>query len=90
MTLYSLVLFAHITSVLAMFVCLSLEVLSLFRLRRARFNSGLGRSRSRIALASLLVILLTGVYLTIRMSGFGLAWLKVAIAAFVLMALWAR
>ena len=35
MTLYSFVLFAHITAVLAMFACLSLEVLSLFRLRRA-------------------------------------------------------
>lgn len=35
MTLYSFVLFAHITAVLAMFACLSLEVLSLFRMRRA-------------------------------------------------------
>jgi len=92
MTLYSFVLFAHITAVLAMFACLSLEVVSLFRLRRA---STLNEVQlwiepvprlSRIALGSLLVILLTGVFLTIQMSSFGLAWLKVTIAAFLLMA----
>jgi hypothetical protein len=92
MTLYSFVLFAHITAALAMFACLSLEVLSLFRLRGASTLSEVQLwiepvpSLSRIALASLLVILLTGVYLTIQMSGFGLAWLKVTIAAFLLMA----
>jgi hypothetical protein len=76
MTLYSFVLFAHVTAVLAMFACLSLEVLSLCRLRRA---STLNEVQlwiepvprlSRIALGSLLVILLTGVFLTIQMSGF--------------------
>src|SRR5262250_1736250 len=92
MTLYSFVLFAHITAVLAMFACLSLEVVSLFRLRRASTLSEVplwiepAPSLSRIALGSLLVILLTGVFLTIQMSGFGLAWLKVTIAAFLLMA----
>src|SRR5882672_10833182 len=35
MTLYSLVLFGHVTAVLALFACLSLETLSLFHLRRA-------------------------------------------------------
>src|SRR6266702_2729534 len=90
MTLYSFVLFAHITAVLAMFACLSLEVLSLFRLQRASTLSEVQLwieavpSFSRIALGSLLVILLTGVFLTIQMSGFGLAWLKVTIAAFFL------
>jgi len=92
MTLYSLVLFAHITAVLAMFACFSLEVLSLFRLRRASSLSEVQLwiepvpRLSRVALGSLLVILLTGVFLTIQMSGFGLAWLKVTIAAFLLMA----
>jgi hypothetical protein len=92
MTLYSFVLFAHITGVLAMFACLSLEVLSLSRLRRASTLSEVQLwiepvpRLSRIALGSLLVILLTGVFLTIQMSGFGLAWLKVTIAAFLLMA----
>jgi hypothetical protein len=92
MTLYSFVLFAHITAVLAMFACLSVEVLSLFRLRRASALSEVQLwiepvpSLSRIALGSLLVILLTGAFLTIQMSGFGLTWLKVTIAAFLLMA----
>jgi hypothetical protein len=92
MTLYSFVLFAHITAVLAVCACLSLEVLSLFRLRLASTLSEVQLwiepvpSFSRIALGSLLVILLTGVFLTIQMSGFGLAWLKVTIAAFLLMA----
>jgi hypothetical protein len=91
MTLYSFVLFAHITGVLAMFACLSLEVLSLSRLRRASTLSEVQLwiepvpRLSRIALGSLLVILLTGVFLTIQMSGFGLAWLKVTVAAFLLM-----
>jgi hypothetical protein len=92
MTFYSFVLFTHITSVLAMFACLTLEVLSLFRLQRASTLSEVQLwiepvpSLSRIALGSLLVILLTGVFLTIQMSGFGLAWLKVTVAAFLLMA----
>src|SRR5580765_8287602 len=91
MTLYSFVLFAHITGVLAMFACLSLEVLSLSRLRRASTLSEVQLwiepvpRLSRVALGSLLVIVLTGVFLTIQMSGFGLAWLKVTIAAFLLM-----
>jgi hypothetical protein len=92
MTLYSLVLFAHIMAVLAMFACLSLEVLSLSRLRRASTLSDVQLwiepvpSLSRIALGSLLIILLTGLYLTIQMSSFGQWWLKVTIAAFLLMA----
>jgi hypothetical protein len=78
--------------VLAMFACLSLEVLSLSRLRRASTLSEVqlwlepAPRLSRIALGSLLVILLSGVFLTIKMSGFGLAWLKVTVAAFLLMA----
>jgi hypothetical protein len=92
MTLYSFVLFAHITGVLAMFACLSLEVLSLSRLRRASTLSEIQLwiepvpRLSRIALGSLLIILLTGVFLAIQMSGFGLAWLRVTVAAFLLMA----
>ena len=92
MTFYSFVLFAHIAAVLAMFACLSVEVLSLFRLRRSSTLSEVQLwiepvpGLSRIALGSLLVILLTGVFLTIQISGFGLAWLKVTIAAFLLMA----
>src|SRR5260370_27136005 len=80
MTLYSFVLFAHVTAVLALFACLSLETLSLFHLRRASTLTA-GQlwieavpGLSAVALRSLLVILLSGIYLTIQMSGFGLAW----------------
>jgi hypothetical protein len=92
MTLYSLVLFLHVTAVLALFACLTLEVLSLFHLRRASTWTE-ARSwiepvprLSAVALGSLLVIVLSGVYLTIQMSGFGLAWPWVTIAALLLMA----
>lgn len=92
MTLYSLVLFVHITAALGMFAALSFEVLSLFHLRRV---STLAEARRwiesvpglpMIAVGSLLVILFSGVYLTVKMSAFGMAWPKVTIGAFLLMA----
>ena len=91
MTLYSLVLFVHVTAVLGMFAALSFEVFSLFHLRRV---STLAETRRwiepvpglpLIAAGSLLVILFSGVYLALKMSAFGLAWPKVTIAAFLLM-----
>jgi uncharacterized membrane protein len=91
MTLYSLVVFAHVTSVLALFACLSLEALSLFRLRRASTSTEVKLwiepvpGLSAVALGSLLVILVSGIYLTIQMSGFGLAWIDMTIGAFFLM-----
>lgn len=92
MTLYSLVLFVHVTAVLSMFAALSFEVFSLFHLRRISTLSGARRWSEPIpglplvAAGSLLVILFSGVYLTLKMSAFGLAWPKVTIAAFLLMA----
>jgi len=92
MTLYSFVLFAHVTAVLVLFACLSLETLSLFHLRRASTLTGVQLwiepvpGLSAVALGSLLVILLSGIYLKIQMSGFGLAWPKVSVGAFLLMA----
>lgn len=92
MTLYSFVLFAHVTSVLALGACLSLEVLSLFHLQRATTLTEVQLwiepvpGLSAIALGSILVILFSGVYLTIQMSGFGLAWIDVTMGAFLLMA----
>ena len=92
MTLYSLVLFAHVTSVLALGACLSLEVVALFYLRRASTSPEVQLwiepvpGLSAIALGSILVTLFSGVYLTIKMSGFGLAWVDVTMGAFLLMA----
>jgi hypothetical protein len=92
MTVDSIVLFAHVTSVLALGACLSLEVLSLFHLRRASTLVEVQcwiepvPGLSAIALGSILVILFSGVYLTIQMSGFGMAWIDVTMGAFLLMA----
>ena len=92
MTLYSLVLFVHISAVLGMFVALSFEILSLFHLRRVSTVAEARRwiepvpGLPMVAAGALLVILFSGIYLTLKMSTFGLAWPKVTIAAFLLMA----
>jgi hypothetical protein len=92
MTSYSLVLFAHVTAVLALFAALAFEALSLFRLRRAstltevRFWIDPVPKLPLAAMASLLVALISGIYLTIRMSAFGEAWPKVTMAAVLLIA----
>jgi hypothetical protein len=92
MTLYSLVLFVHVTGVLSLFVVWGFEVLSLFHLRRV---STLTEARRWIgpvpglplaAIGSLLVILFSGIYLAMRMSAFGLAWPKVAVGSLLLIA----
>lgn len=91
MTLYSLVLFAHVTAVLALFAALSGEVLSLFNLRR---SASLMEARRWIELipgfpvivvGSVRVILLSGAYLAAKMAAFSLAWTQVSLAAVILM-----
>jgi hypothetical protein len=92
MTLRSLVLFVHVTAVLAMFAALSFEALSLFQLRRVSSLTELRRwidpipHLPWIARGSLLLVFLSGVYLTVRMSAFELAWPKVAAVALLLIA----
>src|SRR5229473_3244776 len=87
MTLYSLVLFVHVTAVLGLSATLSFEVLSLFHLRRASTLNEASRwiePIPRLPLVtggSSLVIFFSGVYLAIRMSAFDLAWPKVTIGA---------
>lgn len=92
MTLYSIVLFLHVATVLGLFANLSFEVLALFHLRRA---SDLGDVRRWIdpvpgiplmAIGSIFVVLFSGIYLAMRMSAFGLAWPKVALVALLLIA----
>ena len=92
MTPYSLVLFAHVTAVLTLFGCFSLEALSLFHLRRASTLPEIQLwiesipGLSGVALGSMLVILFSGIYMAIQMSGFGLAWIDVTMGALLLMA----
>jgi hypothetical protein len=92
MTLYSMILFLHIAAVLGLFATLSFEVLSLSRLRRA---SDLGEVRCWIdpvpgiplvAIVSIFVVLISGIYLALRMSAFEMTWPKVTIAALLLFA----
>ena len=86
------VLFLHVAAVLALFVCLSFEALSLFRLRRA---STLAEARlwidpvPRLPLwtgVSALVVFGSGIYLAMRMSAFGQAWIDLTIIALLLIA----
>jgi len=92
MTLYSLILFVHVTAVLGLCAALSFEVLSLFHLRRV---STLTEARGWIepvpglpvvAVGCLLVVLFSGIYLVMRMSAFGLAWPRVTVGALLLIA----
>ena len=92
MTLYSIILFLHVAAVLGLFASLSFEILSLFHLRQA---PDLGEVRRWIdplpgipvvAMASIFVVLFSGIYLAVRMSAFDLAWPKVAIIALLLIA----
>jgi hypothetical protein len=92
MTFYSSILFLHLAAVLVLFATLSFEFLSLSRLRHA---SDLGDVRRWVdpvpgiplmAMSSILVVLVSGIYLAVRMAAFDLAWPKVAIAALMLMA----
>src|ERR1700704_4878117 len=90
MTLRSLVLFVHVTAVLTMFAALSFEALSLFELRRASTLTELRRWIEPLphlpSLARGSLVFLSGVYLTVRMSAFELAWPKVAVGALLLIA----
>lgn len=92
MSLYSLVLFFHVIAVLGLCAALSFEGLSLHRLRQ---SSTLTEVRQWIqpvpglpllTAGSAFVILLSGIYLTVRMSAFELAWPKVTIGPLLLIA----
>jgi hypothetical protein len=91
MTLYSIALFLHIVGALGLFVALGLEWVSLLYLRRAatieqarEWLSVLGLLRW-IMPASLGIILLAGIYMTATTWG-GAAWIGVAMAAMILLA----
>ena len=92
MTLYSLVLFVHVTAVLGLCSALAFEVLSLFHLRRA---STLAEARRwivpvpglpMVAIGSLLVVFFSGVYLAMRMAAYGSAWPKIAVGGLLIIA----
>jgi hypothetical protein len=90
MTLYSVVLFVHVVSALGIFAALTLEAVGLIRLRRAttasearlwlEFVPGL----PALAIGSLVFLLLSGIFMTAQMSGWMLAWPRVAMGALIL------
>jgi len=90
MTIYSIVLFLHVGAALVLASALSIDGLILFQLRRAtspiRATSWLDLWSvfPWIAGGSGLVLLLSGGYLTHRMSAGTKAWPKVALAALIL------
>jgi hypothetical protein len=92
MTFYSIILFLHVAAVLGLFATLSFEILSLFHLRRASDLGDVQRWIEPIpgipllAIGSIFVVLLSGVYLAMRMSAFELGWPKVALLALLLLA----
>jgi hypothetical protein len=92
MTFFSGVLFLHVASALGIFAALSLEALVLYHLRRAasareaRASLDLAPGVSILFGASAVLMLLTGVYLTVQMSAWPQSWLKIAMVALFLMA----
>ena len=92
MTLYSIILFLHVAAVLGLFASLSFEVLSLFHLRRASDLSDVQRwidpvpGIPLLAIGSIFVVLLSGIYLAVRMWAFEMAWPKAAVLGLLLIA----
>lgn len=91
MTIFSAMLFLHIVAALGIVSALSLEALMLHRLRSAgnaretRVWIDLVPGLPVIFIGSLVLLLLTGGYLTVQTSAWPQAWLKVTLAALVLM-----
>jgi hypothetical protein len=90
MTLYSGILFAHVVSSLGIAAALSIAMISLIHLRKAttvrearlwiEFASGL----PALAIVSLALLLVSGIYMTAQLGGWNLAWPKVALGALIL------
>ena len=92
MTLYSVVLFLHIVSAFGISAALALEALALFRLREATTYLEACRSIDltpglpAIMTSSGILLLISGGYLTTRMSGWSLPWIISALAGLILIA----
>jgi hypothetical protein len=92
LTLYAAVLFIHLVCVLGLFVALCFEWVSLSRMRSARtldeFRTWINPvpSLPMIAMSSLLLILITGIYLTMQLQVWMVAWPKVAFITVLLIA----
>ena len=94
--LYTIALFIHIVGVLGLFACISLELVSLFGLRRAKLLEEVRAWTSMhqvIALAFPLAALLTvgaGLFLALDAWGWKVPWIDAALFAFIAMGLLGR
>lgn len=92
MTLYTAVLYIHVVSALGIFAVLSFEAATLRRLRSstdsrdARIWLGYSPDLTAWTLTAFIFMLFSGIYLTSGMSGWGLAWPRVAIGSLFLIA----
>jgi hypothetical protein len=92
MTLYSIILFCHIAATLVVAAALSIESISLSRLRRSttrsevRIWSDLVPRFSLIMIGSLAVLLLSGAYMTEQIAAWTLAWPRMAVLGLLLIA----
>ncbi len=86
---YSISLFFHIVGVMGMFVALGLEWTGLWQIRSAttseqvRVWMRISRKTRRLGIASMLTVLLTGLYMMATVWG-GVAWIDVTLGALVL------
>jgi hypothetical protein len=89
---YSIVLFVHVLAALLLASSMSIEIVGLSRMRRANAVSeaqtwvNLAPRLPAIAGICALVLLVSGGYLTSKMTGWGFGWPKVALGAMFLIA----
>jgi hypothetical protein len=92
MTNYSIALFLHVVGALGFFTALGLEWVSLHQLRRAttadqvREWRGISNGSARLGMPSMVVLLLSGIYMMATVWG-GVAWIIVSLGAIALMAI---
>jgi hypothetical protein len=92
MTLYPIILFCHLAATLVVAAALSIEAISLSRLRRSttrsevRIWSDLVPNFSLIMIGSLAVLLLSGGYMTEQIAAWTLGWPRIAVLGLVLIA----
>src|SRR2546421_8490687 len=92
MNLFSIVLFIHVLSAIALFVAMALEGVILFRLRSAtnpqelRLFAGLSRGLGMLYGPAFIGILFGGIYLAAQLRSHA-AWIPLALGATLLLAL---
>jgi len=92
MTLYPILLFCHLAATLVVAAALSIEAISLSRLRRSttrdevRLWSDLVPKFSLIMIGSLAVLLLSGAYMTEQIAAWTLGWPRIAALGLILIA----